>query len=270
MKPTHCVLGIVALAAASCGSSGGDSSSAAPVPGGKNASAPVDIAFEDYHFHGGQQTPLITVHIRIANHSPNNMEPGTTKWQMRDDTGATVMSGEVPALPSGAQIDVEQDFHGNSPGRHAWFFVLDPDNEYTETSESNNTAEIITDAPASAAWPIGSHEVRWKDPHAHLPTRVTLILHATILNLGTSGETVTDIPWRIRREDGTVINSGTIAALAPGDAAAEANETVFTITETPGEHTYSWEIDPDDTLADDGRADDTLHYTVVIPADGSG
>jgi hypothetical protein len=254
------------------GSTTGSSTSSGSTTGGTTGSSvppnTVDLTFEDYHMHGGVYSDAVTFHFRIANHNTANVTVTNIPWVLNDQNGNTLFSGTIASLPANTGQDILEDYVVQ-PGLQSFFIIIDPGNTIPETSKTNNSAEVVSNAPTN--YPViapQANELTWYDPHIHHPVNNGLAFHITVENIGTSNTTLTNVPWQITREDGVIVKSGVIASLPPGEAAAQQVETISSMSESVGEHTYTWVIDPKDTIPDDDKTDDTVQTIVVIQPAG--
>lgn len=277
-------LAVVALGGlAACGGGGGSTSAAGATGSGGTGSSggtggssippnTVDLQFVDYHIHGGYYSSSpITFHFIPKNSNTANISVDID-WAVRDANGNTIQSGTLPNMPAGAQQDVIFDYANNQPGTNPYYIILDPDNKIPETDKSNNIAEVIAfgNNPYPSLANPGPNELIWGDAHIHHFPPNGLAFHAVIENIGTSSTTVSNIPFQVTREDGTVVFKGVIPELGPGIQAADDAAPIQSWTETPGEHTYTWVIDPDHTIPGNDPGNDTIQDMVVIPSNGSG
>lgn len=272
MRYQRMVLSVVVCGAiAGLTGCGGSSSSTSS----QTASAPpippntVDLQFADYHIHGGFYSSPITFHFIPKNVNDANITVDID-WLVRDANGNTIQSGTLPQMPANAQQDVIFDYANNPPGTVPYFIVLDPYNKIPEIDKNNNIVEVIAygNTPYPSTANPGPNEVIWEDPHVHHPSPTTLIFHSVFANIGTSQTTLTNVPFQVTREDGTIVWQGILPSLPPGAQDHDSGPTQE-ITETPGEHTYTWTIDPQHTIPGNSAANDTIQDIVVVPANGS-
>ena len=292
MKPLIIIAAVLlVMIASACGSSGGSAGATSTATGAGSTGSPatgpsgtggtggssggstvppdtVNLVFEDYHMHGGQYSTAVTFHFRIANHNSAGVSVPAVPWVLRDQHGTTLLSGSTPPLTASSGVDVLENYTVQ-PGLQTYFVVIDPDSTIPETNTSDNSAEIISNAPAQEITVVPeANELTWYDAHIHNYGDGNLVFHMQMENIGTNNLPIANVPWEVVRDDGVVVVSGTIHSLAPGPQAAQDDGTETSYHETEGEHTYTWIIDPNDTISGDGKADDSMQTIVVIQPNG--
>lgn len=190
-------------------------------------------------------------------------------WSLQRDNVATGVTGSIPALAPGATYNFSVNLPAESViGVHTFTVTLNADGRIAETDTSNNAQTLsITFTGPDILSALAVSLLPTPDPTATPTTSTQWIFSMTVANASTT-TSYTNVPWRMYRDsDAVVYTSGSFANLA--HTSQITNFPITLGTQTAGPHTFTFVIDPDNTLVSDpvtGNNAASLSITVIQAA----
>ncbi len=222
-----------------------------------------DLAFASaitYNPPSPTASDIVTVTATISN--IGGVDAGGFRWDAARDGISGFRSGTVAALASGASTTISFTMQETGGGTHTYRVVLDADSVVHEADETNNQRSLTLSYSGSAT------DLQIAAISVIAPETPTTTDDITLqVTYAASGTSASNVPWRISRDGVDGFASGVISTLEPG---SPVTVTTDIHTETSGTHTYRATIDPDATILDDNRGNNTAEVSITVAPVGSG
>ena len=242
----------------------------------------IDLLFSDSHYHGAYYYRDPRLHFFIVN--PNELGVGAANVKVVVQVnGRESWSRVYPTVPAATPTQLAEDtYEGREVtlttsevfgvpsvpiGRYVLTITIDPDNTIVEQNEANNYRRLIVEVDASqqvSIEPTVVPDIQLEDPHFHQFPRYAL-WHFWISNIhaGSGGQ---QVAWRIVREDGVVVRSGT-EAVNP----QELKEVVIDVAKDgDAEMRYRLIFDPDNAIPERDESNNEVPFIVDWTPESSG